>query len=73
MNNLLFDLFEQNTDSNIKILFTNGRSDIYDYHDEEFRNSYKESPNLFKMHRVNSNDYVYINSEHITAVRLVTK
>lgn len=73
MNELLFDLFEQNSGSLVKVLFTNGISETYDYHDEDFRNFYNEKPNLFKVHRSKSNDYVYINSDHITGVRIVPK
>ncbi|EKF51338.1 hypothetical protein [Lactococcus garvieae] len=71
MSELLFNLFEQNPGSRIKVLFTDGQSETYDYHDEDFRNMYFNSPNLFKVHNPNIDNYVYINSDHIMSIEVV--
>lgn len=71
MNELLFNLFEENPGSTLEIAFANGKSDTFDYHDEDFRNRYMNSPQLFKVHSANLNDYLYINAEHITAINVI--
>jgi hypothetical protein len=71
MYQLLFNLFEENPGSKLEILFENGKRGVFDYHDEDFRNQYKNFPQLFKVHSVGDKGYMYINSDHITVIDVV--